>query len=142
LRIEGAGALLLASESTNGGAGASFSSQRAALRAGYLPFALGDATVGPSAGVAVDHVSASGFGGGQAFTPGATFLSASAGALGVWAPTAAIRQLAVRLLTEAVIPFDRPSFVVREPAPAPPTVLHRTPAVAGRATLGVEVHFP
>ncbi|AKV04592.1 hypothetical protein AKJ09_11255 [Labilithrix luteola] len=98
-------------------------------------------SLGPVFGVELDHVEATGFGGNTSFDPDATFLAGSGGALAVWSPFTQVRGFSLRLSMEAVLPFVRPEFVVREPAPTSDTYVHRAAIVAGRAALGVEMIF-
>jgi hypothetical protein len=95
--------------------------------------------VGPEASLGIEHLSASGFGGSAASSnQSAVWAAAQLGALAAWRPAP---RFAVRLVAGASAPTSRPSFVVLEPAPLAPALVHRPPAVSARAALGVEVHF-
>lgn len=142
IRVEAAGRLFLSSKkegSTN--AGADFRSLGAGVRGGYALLKTDGAQVGPLLGVELDHIEAAGFGGTTSFDPNATFLCGSAGVLAVWSPFRGVPSFALRLSVEAVVPLERPEFVVREPAPTSATTVHQPAIVAGRAALGMEMFF-
>lgn len=128
-----------ATSTTN--AGAELDLMLLGFRGGYALMKTSSLKIGPLAGLELDYTRARGFGGTTAFSPNATTIGASAGILSTWSPFAQLPSFAFRLLVEAAVPFERPRFVVREPAPAPPTDIHRAAVVAGRAALGAELLF-
>jgi hypothetical protein len=140
-RIELSGSALAAQTVLDAtGAGARFSLLHTDLRFGYGA-RLGAVWLGPLLGAGLSSLTASG-------TKGSASVSAraatelvpelSAGALGVWSPT---RSLGLRLGADLVAPLVRPRFLVDQPAPAEPTVLHRSSRVGGRVMLGIAVQF-
>lgn len=140
VRVEAAGRIWSSSRATGSSAGADFRAFDVGLRGGVLLLGTPSMRVGPIAGIEVDHIDATGFGGTRAFKPSATWLSASGGGLALWSPFSGI-PFALRASVDLLLPFSRPEFVVREPAPAAATPLHQTATVAGRATIGAELLF-
>jgi hypothetical protein len=140
-RVEAVGRRWASSTKTVSDAGADFDAWSAGLRGGAALVKNSVVSAGPIVGLEIDRIEAKGFGGNRAFEPNATFLAASAGALATWAPISRVQSFAFRLSIEGVAPFDRPAFVVREPAPQSATIVHRAAVVAGRATIGAEMFF-
>jgi hypothetical protein len=95
--------------------------------------------VGPAGGLSIEHLAAAGFGGSAASSDqSATWVAAQLGAFGAWKPTP---RLALRIAAGAMAPSSRPSFVVLEPAPLAPALVHRLPAVTARVAVGAELRF-
>jgi hypothetical protein len=117
--------------------GADFQLWSAGARVGYA-WPIGPLAVGPSVVADLERMSASGFGGSLTFRQSAVLVGMGGGLLVVWSP---LLSFAVRLAAEGEALAPRPSFVVVEPAPRSPELVHRPSALAGRATVGVEWHF-
>jgi hypothetical protein len=122
------------------GAGARFSLLHTELRLGYGA-RLGAVWLGPMLGAGLTSLTARG-------SKGSSSVSARsdtelvpelmAGGLAVWQPT---RHFGLRLGVDGVVPVERPRFLVVEPAPDQPTVLHRSSRLVGRVMLGIAVQF-
>lgn len=122
------------------GAGARFSVLHAELRAGYGG-RLGAVWLGPMLGVGGSSLKARG-------TKGSSSISArdatelipelTVGGLALWAVAP---RLALRFSADGVVPLVRPRFLVVQPAPQDPTVVHRSPALGGRIMLGLSLQF-
>jgi hypothetical protein len=122
------------------GAGARFSSLHAQLRFGYGA-RLGVVWLGPMAGVGLSTVTASGIEGSTSVSArDATELvpELSAGVLTIWKP---VRRVGLNVGAELVAPLARPRFLILQPVPDAPTILHRSSAIGGRITLGLALHF-
>jgi hypothetical protein len=122
------------------GAGARFSSVQAQLRFGY-GVRLGAVWLGPMAGVGLSALTASGIKGSSSVAArDSTELvpELSAGVLTIWTP---VRRLGLNLGGELLAPLVRPRFLLIQPVPEAPTILHRSPPLGGRITLGLALHF-
>lgn len=93
--------------------------------------------LGPFAGMNLELLQASGFGGEKPHEQGGFYPSLAAGALVVWRP---LGSLSLRFSTQAVLPFARPSFVVVESNSAP-GLLHRPASLTARGALGLGWDF-
>jgi hypothetical protein len=140
LRIEIEGAIWGSQRATTGDAseGADFQLREIGTRAGYA-WVAGAFAVGPFAGVDLEHLDASGFGGAAAFHQSADWGAIAAGALVTWAAAA---HVALRLEAELSAPLARPSFVVLDSSSAPASPVHQVSTLGGRAAFGVEFRFP
>jgi hypothetical protein len=120
-----------------GPAGAKFEAWSAEVRAAH-GWPIGPVTVGPIAGLGVESIYASGFGGTAAnFDVSTVVGTIGGGGFTSWRPGGAI---ALRLEVEGEVPFDRPAFHVSEPMP-PNSLVFQLPVAMARASLGAEIVF-
>jgi hypothetical protein len=141
VRLELGGSLLASQTVLDAsGAGARFSSLHAQLRFGYGA-RLGAVWLGPMLGAGLSTLTAYGSKGSASVSArAATELvpELSAGGLAVWMP---VRRFGLNLGADLVVPLVRPRFLVVQPTPEEPTVLHRSSRVGGRVMLGLVVQF-
>jgi hypothetical protein len=104
---------------------------------GEYDLGWGDFRAGPLAGVEMDRVSATGFGGTSSSTKAAVWSAAELGGSAAWRVS---QRVALSWTLEAVAPASRPSFVVTQ-TQGPPLVVDRPPPVAARSFLGLECRF-
>mgnify|MGYP001012915302 CR=1 FL=1 len=104
----------------------------AGVRGGWA-FEIGSFEVGPRLGAELTYMRADSFGATSPSHGSDAWLGLSGGALAAWAP---IRLLALRLEVDATIPLSRPEFVVVGAG-----IVHKPPALTGRAGIGVGVRF-
>jgi hypothetical protein len=117
--------------------GASFEAWSAEARAAY-GWRFGPFRVGPMVGLGVEATYATGFGGTVAnLDTSALTATFGAGGFTRWCPGGAF---ALRLEVVGEVPFERPSFSVREPVP-PNSLVFRLPVAMARASVGVDVVF-
>jgi hypothetical protein len=120
-----------------GPAGAKFEAWSAEARAAR-GWPLGLVTVGPIAGLGVESIYASGFGGTAAnFDVSAVIETIGGGGFASWRPGGA---MALHLEVEGVVPFERASFHVSEPM-IPNSLVFQLPVAMARASLGAEMVF-
>ncbi len=112
----------------------------AALRGCFRWAPIPRLEVDPCIGAGFTHVTSNGFNETAAiYTGQTTWASAYGDAFGAWTFA---DPLALRASLGLAVPLEHPSFEIAEPAGQTPLVLHHVSAIAGRATLGVEVRFP
>jgi hypothetical protein len=138
LRVELAAAYWWPQETrdASSSAGADFHALSGELRGTY-GWPAGAITAGPVLGVGLEGVKASGFGGNRAnFDRSAIIPEIAAGGFLAWP---AFEPFVLQFSAEMAVPLSRPSFVVLEPPPVSPYVIHRPPSLAGRAMFGARV---
>jgi hypothetical protein len=119
-------------------AGADFQLLGATARGAYA-WRLERFAMGPLAGIGLERLGASGFGGTSAsFHQSAVWASIEAGAITTYALA---DWLALRASVRANVPTARPSFVVLEATPAPAALVHTPAAVSASAAIGLEARF-
>lgn len=140
VRVEGALSLFLAQRASDPTSPvlATFHALSGELRLAYGS-RLGRFWLGPQACVGLTRIQAGGDRGSVAnFDRSVLVPHVGGGGVLVWAVASRVE---LRAALEGLVPTFRPKFVVDEPPPAPPEVVHQSPAVVGRAMIGASIQF-
>jgi hypothetical protein len=111
----------------------------AAFRGCWRAIARERFEIDPCLGAAVAHVSSDGFGETRPYQRDAWWWMARGDLLATWT---LFEPVALRALVGVAAPLPRRSVVILDPQSGGAVPIHEPAVVAGRAALGVEVHFP